>query len=76
MRKVYELTTEEVKDSYVSMQICLAYPNPDAEFDHWLAEVKAQAVYDWVRLVQGNDSFTMADAHSFIDTMRIAEEDD
>jgi hypothetical protein len=39
----YTPTTEEVKDSYVSMQICLAYPNPDAEFDRWLAEEHRKA---------------------------------
>lgn len=43
----YTPTTEEVKDSYVSMQVCLAYPNPDAEFDRWLAKVKREAVAEW-----------------------------
>lgn len=40
---LYTPTTEEVRESYVLMQKCSAYPNPDAEFDRWFAEVKAQA---------------------------------
>ena len=39
----YTPTTEEVRESYVLMQRCISYPNPEAEFDRWLAEVKAQA---------------------------------
>ena len=36
----YTPTTEEVRESYVLMQKCGAYPSPDAEFDRWLAGVK------------------------------------
>jgi hypothetical protein len=40
--KPYTPTTEEVRESYVLMQKCSAYPNPDAEFDRWLAEHDAE----------------------------------
>lgn len=45
---LYTPTTEEVRESYVLMQKCSAYPNPDAEFDRWFAEVKAQAWQDGI----------------------------
>lgn len=43
----YTPTTEEVRESYVLMQKCGAYPNPDAEFDRWLDETKKLAVADF-----------------------------
>lgn len=45
---LYTPTTEEVRESYVLMQKCSAYPNPDAEFDRWFAEVKAEAVAQFI----------------------------
>ena len=72
----YTPTTEEVE-----LYFKQAVPEPygvdlDNAFDRWLAEVKAKAVYDWVRLVQGNNNFTLDNARSFIDTIRIADEVD
>lgn len=42
----YTPTTEEIRESYVLMQKCGAYPEPEAEFDRWLADVKAQAWHE------------------------------
>lgn len=39
----YTPTTEEVRDRYNTFD----NPKTEAEFDRWLAEVKAQAVADW-----------------------------
>jgi len=76
----YTPTTEEVRQGYVSLsKLNLQDPYHAIVtewFDRWLAEVKAEAIYNWVRLVQGKDNFTMDNARSFIDTMHIAEGDD
>ena len=47
----YTPTTEEVRESYVLMQKCSAYPEPEAEFDRWLAEVKREVWDDAVNQV-------------------------
>lgn len=39
----YTPTTEEVRESYVLMQKCSAYPNPDTEFDRWLFHMREDA---------------------------------
>lgn len=60
----YTPTTEEVRESYVLMQRCISYPNPEAEFDRWLAEVKAEAVIELVARIEaavillGDDDIT------------------
>lgn len=38
----YTPTTEEVRESYVLMQKCSAYPEPEAEFDRWFGDIRKQ----------------------------------
>lgn len=52
----YTPTTEEVRESYVLMQKCSAYPEPEAEFDRWLAEVKAQERERIIQLLKEEQS--------------------
>ena len=69
-KKYYTPTTEEVRESYVLMQRCISYPNPDAEFDRWLAEVKAQV---WEEAYMTGVSDVIADKGATMNPYRQGE---